>query len=235
MTTTPGRVDAADNEEIAMLYEEMTTGAMVAARRIDTGEPLTSAQAQEVQNALARLNEEHGVAVTMFVPGDSVTDHEDDPDMELYTPELYFGFSAIEAVADETPCELTLDACRVAKEQLAKVPEAFWTALGAVEGLPHGGMDADLYLMCYGPLPYAVLAFGVTHPSDDKDAVAYKFFSCQNMDQEWLPEGVDGVEIAGVDYDSVVAVPLSANRLGELARAVGNLESPRLYLTVRYD
>jgi hypothetical protein len=66
--------------------------------------------------------------------------------------------------------------------------------------------------------------------------VKLKFFSMQNMSQEWGPEGVDGARIAAVEFSDTTRVDLSDEALAPMrAEVEAKLTSPGLFLTARYD
>lgn len=232
-----------------MLYEEITTGAVVVGYSVDTGAALTASQAEGLRRKLAELSSQHRVDVQMFIPGDSSTDHADNPEMQLSSSKLYFGVVAVSASPDDAPSPIALEQVRAAEARLKAVPASLWTALSeAIDALPStfGEGLPSAFLMCWGPLASAVLAYGVKHPSDEKDSAEYEFFSCQDMDQTWLPEGIDGICVpasddddgdtrASVEFDSVVRLSLTEALLANLATKVPSQDGPALYLTVRYD
>jgi hypothetical protein len=219
-----------------MLYEEGTTGAVVAGYAVGV-EGMTGAQAEELQTALRELNGEYDTSIRMIVPGDSATDHAMNPDMELYAWTFVFGVPAVMAGPWSCPAEVTADGVSDALADVSDVPAELWDALA--DAIPGDDFDFEadpqVYLTSFGPLPYACLAAGVTHPSDEKGSTTYKFFSVQDMSQQWLEEGVDGKRIKSVEFTSVSPVDLSAEAIDEWLAKVDELDDPSIWLTVRYD
>ncbi|QDG49411.1 hypothetical protein FIV42_01255 [Persicimonas caeni] len=220
-----------------MLYCEETTGVVAAGYAVDTGGELTGAQAEEILGAVEQLNEEHGTNIKMIVPGDSATDHAEDPEMALYAFEVIFGVPAVMASTWGCPAEVSVEAVQDAAAEVEEAPEAFWSDLAAKVPLlaDYEFDEPEVYLASFGPLSCAVLAAGVPFPSDDPDEATYEFFSVQDMNQEWLEEGVDGVEIAYVDFTDIASVDLSAEAVGDWLAKVDKLDDPKIYMTLRYD
>ena len=220
-----------------MLYEDLTTGALIAGfvAQVDS---ITGAEAEALQATLNALNTQHKVRVKMIVPGDSCTDHAENPDEELYASQFVFGLSVAQVNPWDAPYAVPAAAPQNALKQAQAIPAAFWDDLREqADSLPSDFAKGSpsLFFTCYGPLPYAALAYGAIIPADDRGSAHYTFFSVQDMDQEWLPDGVDGVRIASCEYTSVSAVDLSEAKLAEYAAKVPEYPDARLYITVRYD
>lgn len=215
-----------------MLYEEITTGAVVVGFAVDV-EEMPAGDANAMDEALEELNAKHGQKVVMFVAGDSVTDHADCPEEPLYAYQLVFGLSAVMSEASDGPCEVSLEKVDQARGALAEVPAAFWADLSEKLPAPVGEGEPKTFHMSFGPLPFSALVYGRIHPSAQSEAVKHKFFSCQDMDQQWTAEGVDGVRVSSVEYADIAVVDLSAAALEAVRAEAG--EDARLYMTVRYD
>jgi len=228
-----------------MLYEDITTGALVLGHSLD--KKLTAGRAAEIRSKLDHVNAKHSADVQLFVPGDSVTDHAGDPEMMLSSSAVYFGLSAEASPCFEAPHPVSIERVSATYAKIAAIPAAFWTDLAAdIEELPEGfgAGEPSLYLMCYGPLPQVVLAFGAKHPREERSSAKYKFFTCQDMDQSPLDMGVDGVDVeideiaAYTEFDDALVVPratFSEGSAAELAAKVPSLDAPGFFLTVRYD
>lgn len=228
-----------------MLFEDTTTGALIVGHSLD--KKLLAGRAAEIRKTLGEVATKHGVDVHMFVPGDSVTDHAHDPALALHTSSVYFGASAEQASCFDGPHPVSLARIHATRDKVAAIPAAFWAELASkVEELPQGfgTQEPEVYLMCFGPLPQVVLTFGTTHPREERGTAKYEYFVCQDMDQTPSDSGVDGVGVpidgspAFTEFDETILVPsdlLSETTLTELAAQVPSLESPGLFLTVRYD
>jgi len=220
-----------------MLYEEMTTGAVVAGYEVGTNGELTGAQAEEIESALGELNEEYGQKIRLIVPGDSATDHALDPEMPLYAFDVIFGVPAVFAEAWDCPAEVSAERVTSALEAVGEAPAEYWEKLSKkVPLLAEFTPDQpQTYLTCFGPLPYACLSAGVPHPSDDRDNTVYDFHSVQDMNQRWLDEGVDGVRIGSVEFAGIDTVDLSQEAVEDWLSKADQLDDPKIYMTVRYD
>ena len=228
-----------------MLYEDTTTGALIVGHSL--GKKLLAGRAAEIRKTVGEVATKHGVDVHMFVPGDSVTDHAHDAELELHTSAVYFGASAEQATCFDGPHPVSIERINATRDKVAAIPAAFWAELASkVEELPQGfgTQEPEVYLMCFGPLPQVVLAFGTTHPRSERGTAKYKYFVCQDMDQTPSDTGVDGIEVqidegpAFTEFGDTIVVPrdmLSESTITQLAAQVPSLESPGLFLTVRYD
>lgn len=220
-----------------MLFEDITTGAVLAGYSVSTNGKLTGAQAREIEAALDQLRETYDHKIRLFVPGDSATDHAMNPDMELYAFNVVFGVAAMAAGTWSCPAELSVEAVEQAVQTVADTPADFWEALASKVPLlaDFDFGEPETYLTSWGPLPYACLAAGVIHPKDERDDTTYDFFSVQDMSQMWLDDGVDGVRIASAEYTDVYNLDLSAEAVAGWLEKAGELDAPKIYMTVRYD
>ena len=220
-----------------MLYADMTTGAVVAGYAVGTNGELTGAQAEELEAALAELNDEHGAKIELIVPGDSRTDHSHDPSMQLYAFDVVFGVAAFSAGPWECPAEVSSERVQQAVDTVQDTPAAFWEDLSAkMPLLADFAPDApEVYLTSWGPLPYACLVAGVLHPSDESDSTTHDFHSVQDMSQRWLDHGVDGQRLACVEFTDIRSVDLSPEAVAARLEEVDDLDDPKVYMTVRYD
>ncbi len=220
-----------------MLYEETTTGAVVAGHKISTGGELTGAQAQEIESAVDALNEKYGQNIRLFVPGDSATDNAMNPDSELYAYDVIFGVAALLADPWDCPAPVAPERVESSMKMVRETPDEYWEELAQkvpimADFTPD---DPKTYLTSFGPLPYACLAAGVPVSKDERDNTTYDFFSVQDMYQEWQDQGVDGVRIQCVEFTSVYEVDLSADAIDEWLAKADQLDDPKIYMTVRYD
>ncbi len=222
-----------------MLYDDITTAVLAAGYQAPIGDNYTAQQAEQLQRGFQHLKQRFGrrcASVSMFVPGDSATDHSHQPDMPLYASALIFGIATISVSPWEGDCPalVSQENVRKAFTTLHKIPTTFWSALQELLPAPLSNA-AELHLFTYGPLPAAALTLGVLHPSEHHRSAKYQFYSCQDMDQGWLSQGVDAVHLAAVDFADIHTVDLGVENLEKASQSIPALENPALYLTVRYD
>jgi hypothetical protein len=208
-----------------MLNSEETAGALTAGRSVS----LSGKSYDEASGLAARVE---ALGAKLFVAGDTSSGSGEEEFMEGGV----IGVTIAVADVDGAPVAITRAAIEAG---LAKARALDWSSLADVEGLG----EITTQLLSWGPLPAASLSVGVRHAAHetddglyDKPADAkYRFFSMQNMSQEWGPEGVDGVRVASVEFGDVVDVDLSPDAIGAKAAEVPLLDGPSLFLTARYD
>lgn len=207
-----------------MLNAEETVGAVVAGYSI----PLEGKSFDEVQELVEAAE---AAGAKLFVAGDTSSGSGEEEFME----EGVIGFEVVIADVGGPPMAVTraaIDAALAKAGALAGKLE--------IEGLGELGT----YLLSWGPLPAASLSVGVRHPAKEYEDGRYTkpddaklhFFSMQDMEQAWGPEGVDGVRVASVEFGEARRVDLSAAALApKVAEAAAQVPSPSLFLTARYD
>lgn len=215
-----------------MVFEDVTTAAIIHGYDLEIDE-MTAGEAEALDAAILGLSEELGQSVRMFVPGDSYTDHADDPDEALYGDLIVIGFPVALLMAGDGPMIVSASALAEAKEKLTAVPDAFWDRLDEHLPDPLNRTPSTSHLS-FGPLPSSVLCVGRLHPSAQRDAVERDFFECVDMDQEWHEQGVDGIEVSRVENTEVAEVDFDASQ-AKLEEFAADRLDVDLYLTVRMD
>jgi hypothetical protein len=206
-----------------MLGSEETFGALFHGIELDT-EGLTAEELSALSDAADQLK-----TLQLWVPGDTVYG-------EPTAYRALLGIPARVRSANDDPAQVTL-------EHLTEAEEAFAGAIDELDALASDypvvsaarHHDPATYLTCCGPLPYTEMSFGELMSSDDYEDATYTFHSQQNMRQEWAPEGVDGVTIAHVEWDSIAKVQVDEERTERLRDKVATQESPAYWLSVRFD
>ncbi len=204
-----------------MLHEDITYGAIFYGITIgidDLGEELETLNTQVGQSK----------GLSLWVPGDTVYG---DPYGDAIIGVMVRLVDSADGptsftLADIERAQKSFENARPALEKLAKENDH---VAAVMDNTP------QTYLTCCGPLSYASLAYGELWDSARKDEVEYTFHSCQDMDQEWHPQGVDGVTLGAVEYDDLHSVDLDEARLERLGDKGAKKQNPQLWICVRYD
>ena len=206
-----------------MLHQDTTVGVIVYGVQLD----LSGLSEGDYVAFDARVRSVRGV--THVVPGDTVyVDH------DIWSKDTILGVTAAIVETYEAPSPFSLDQASRARSSF----DALATKLRALgEPLVDAALERApaLYLTSCGPLPFAQLGLGVTIPSDQRGQALHTFQSSQDMDQAWLPEGVDGASIASAEFFDVAELELTAESVGKLGATLSGIQNPRLYISVRYD
>jgi hypothetical protein len=220
-----------------MLYEDTTTSALVAGIEFESSEPWTARTAEEIREALAEHNREHQTDLELIVPGDSSTEHSVKPDLALYSWGILIGLVPTMTHAPDGPREVDVDAAHAALREVAALPQSYWRELSERHELLSGIEDKRprLFLTGFGPLPAAILAVGQRHPTDRRDQTTYKFFGLRRHAHRPDEQGVDGIDIATVDYADFIEVDLSPDAVERWLEKVRKLDEPKLYLGTKDD
>lgn len=206
-----------------MLNAEETVGAVVAGYAI-TLEGKSFDEVKEIAEAA------EAAGAKLFVAGDTSSGSGEEEFME----EGVIGFEVVIADVGGPPQAVSRAAIDAALAKAAALEGKL-----EIEGLRGLGT----YLLSWGPLPAASLSVGVRHPAKEEDGLYTKpddaklrFFSMQDMEQSWGPEGVDGVKVSSVEFGEARQVDLSEAALApKIAEAAAQVPSPSLFLTARYD
>ncbi len=209
-----------------MLHEDITTGVILYGLTLD----LDQIEGLDAEAYLAFDEIANSIpGITHVVPGDTVYVGDD-----IWARDTLLGAIALALDPDATPCALNLD-------RVAEAKASFEAALPKIRELDHPVIQAALarepalFLTCCGPLPFASLSIGSVIPSSQSGSATYTFHSSQDMNQEWLPEGVDGASIANVEFSDVTKIDLAPERIERWKERVPTLSNPSIYLSVRYD
>ncbi|MGM0555497.1 MAG: hypothetical protein ACQEVA_03870 [Myxococcota bacterium] len=218
-----------------MLYEEATTGAIVAGVELESDAPWTARQAEDVRDALREHNLEHGTRLRLIVPGDTTTEHEREPDRPLYGWGVLIGLLPFQAKPSDGPHEIDVGSAQRALREVQKLQPAFWRELADRHALL-AALDQprpQLFLTSFGPLPKALLAVGQKRAHREREQARYRFFGIRDMDQRRIEEGVDGIDIASVDFADFVEIDLSPAAVASWLSKVDKLDEPGLFLSSR--
>ena len=205
-----------------MLFEDCTYGALFHGFFVNI-----DGLSHEELRALDALTRSHA-PLQLWVPGDTVYGEPDG--------DVLIGVPVAIVSSDDGPTQVTLDGIKRTIEQFENALEKHFEKMAeASEAIAAADKTASTYLTCCGPLCYATLSYGEVWPSDRKDEAEYTFHSFQDMDQMWLPEGVDGVTIGSVEWSNLDKIQLDEERLERLGDKVAKKQNPGLWICVRYD
>jgi hypothetical protein len=218
-----------------MLYEEATTGALVAGIELESIDPWTARQAEEVRDVLREHNRAHGTRLRLIVPGDTATEHAREPDRPLYGWGVLIGLLPFRARPSDGPHEIDVESAQRALRIVQRLPRDFWRELADRHPLlaELDNPRPQLFLTSFGRVPKALLAVGQKHSDKERDQALYRYFSIRDVDHRRMEHGVDGIDIASVDFADFIEVDLSPSAVDSWLSKVDKLDEPGLYLTSR--
>lgn len=248
-----GYDDDGDGEsEHAYSFFEDTEGAIVAGKAFDVGAMLRK-DLGTFAAAVDEIAKKHDLKL-MVVPSGDLTDTGPGPDDAVYSV-VHVGFLA-DCGGSYAPEVIIRAQVLAALEKAQNVPAGVWAEIG--EKLSENEINAyndaeiGLHLTCVGPLTAATLAYGVlrNRKNDDEDDVddddadqdeeesadGCKLHYGQNMEQEPHEQGVWGVRVAYVQYESPESEPLDMSDEAHQKRVeLCNDPAAHYYIFARYD
>ncbi|MDC3962132.1 hypothetical protein [Polyangium jinanense] len=215
-------------------FDEETEGVLVAGKRFSAS-GMTRKQLGEFAKHVEAVAAKSGHAVTIVASGD-LTDTGPAPDDTVYT-EVHIGLEGGRGGTDG-PETISRDVALHVLEKAKAVPDEVWAAIGEkLEGREREAWDeasVSMYFTCVGPLTAATLAFGVLGTEDGEGPG--KYMRGVNMEQEAHEEGVWGLKVTYVQYESPESeeVDLGDAAHDERVRELG-VEHARYFIIARYD
>lgn len=216
-------------------FDEETQGVLIAGKAFDLSGMLRKDVGAFAAHVL-EVGKRHNLAISVTPSGDMSDDSGPGPDDEVYCT-LHIGFTAAFG-GTYSPDFVSRENCLKAIEEANAVSEEVWKEIGdklnEKERERYDESVVRLYLTCVGPLTAATLAFGIGGTEDDEGPGEYMYG--QDMGQEAHAEGVWGVNVAYVQYESPESeeVDMSDSAHAERVEKLG-IDNGGYYLFARYD
>lgn len=215
-----------------MLYEEETAAAIVVGFQLKFEEwsvPLETVEA--LKRAVEGLEGECQTGMRFLAPGDTTDTGVGEASNAV------LGRILVLSENYENPREFEVEKLEEALAEAVEIPESYWDALR--EAVPDfagpAQEEAALLMLSWGPLSYGAVYIGVAMNQSEREEATYGFVANQDMGQEWTEGGLDGIHVAGVEFDDVRELDFSEEAQEEHREQVLELGSASYFLVCRYD
>lgn len=230
-----GEDDEGGGHEHAFSFDEETEGVIIAGKAFDISGMLRK-DLGEFALHVKKLAEKHGMSITVVPSGDLSDDSGPGPDEDLYSTVLvgfvsdWGGTYAPQMISREKALQAFKNAQNVSDEIWKEIGDK----LGEKEREAYNEAPVALHLTCVGPLAAATLAFGVV--GKEEGGGPGEFMYGQDMGQEPHEEGIWGLQVAYVQYESPESeeIDLSDEAHAQRVEKLG-VDGAAYYLIGRYD
>lgn len=216
-------------------FDDETQGVLVAGKAFDVSGMLRKDLGAFAAHVL-EVGKKNNLAISLTPSTDLSDDSGPGPEEDIYCT-VHVGFTPAFG-GTYSPDSVSRESCVKAIEEANAVPEEVWKEIGdklrEKERERYDEAAIRLHLTCVGPLAAATLAFGIPGTEDSEGPGEYMYG--QDMGQEPHEEGIWGVNVAYVQYESPESeeVDMSDSAHAERMEKLG-VDNGGYYLIARYD
>lgn len=205
------------------LFFDETMAAVVAGWELRLGDALSGQQAQALDGALQAAMSARGIALKLYVAGDTTRG------VRAQADGFVLGRSSARLLAEsESPVVVDPALAKKTLDELPALDDEFWAPVRADFPQLEVTPAPALHLMSWGPRPYAAIYAGTLRQRDE--LATHTFVANLGAEQEIYDTGVDGVLVAHVEFDDVEALSLDDDAVAKQLAGATGIDDPALYL-----